>query len=108
MVVFIKKKKIGTWSDISCFSFEEKKIITTGDGGMICLNNKNKYPNFNVFLTTIIVKDENELEERYTAINKNKPVQSIKERKIKTSKQNTTRTRVHLYTGRAPAARPVD
>jgi perosamine synthetase len=38
-----KKKKIGTWSDISCFSFEEKKIITTGDGGMICLNNKNKY-----------------------------------------------------------------
>ena len=38
-----KKKKIGTWSDISCFSFEEKKIITTGDGGMICLNNKNGY-----------------------------------------------------------------
>ena len=29
---------------------------------------------------------------------------SIKERKIKTSKQNTTRTCVHLYTGRAPAA----
>ena len=36
-------KKIGTWSDISCFSFEEKKIITTGDGGMICLNDKKKY-----------------------------------------------------------------
>ena len=40
---FYKKKKIGTWSDISCFSFEEKKIITTGDGGMICLNDKKKY-----------------------------------------------------------------
>ena len=40
---FYKKKKIGTWSDISCFSFEEKKIITTGDGGMICLNNKKIY-----------------------------------------------------------------
>ena len=40
MEVFIKKK-LGTWSDISCFSFEEKKIITTGDGGMICLNDKN-------------------------------------------------------------------
>jgi len=38
-----KGKKIGTWSDMSCFSFEEKKIITTGDGGMICLNNKEKY-----------------------------------------------------------------
>ncbi len=38
-----KGRKIGTWSDISCFSFEEKKIITTGDGGMICLNDKKKY-----------------------------------------------------------------
>jgi len=38
-----KGKKIGTWSDISCFSFEEKKIITTGDGGMICLSDKKKY-----------------------------------------------------------------
>ena len=38
-----KNKKIGTWGDISCFSFEEKKIISTGDGGMICLNNKKDY-----------------------------------------------------------------
>ncbi len=38
-----KRRKLGTWSDISCFSFEEKKIITTGDGGMICLNNKDKF-----------------------------------------------------------------
>ena len=38
-----KNKKIGSWGDISCFSFEEKKIITTGDGGMICLNDKKIY-----------------------------------------------------------------
>lgn len=38
-----KNKKIGTWGDISCFSFEEKKIITTGDGGMVCLNSKKNY-----------------------------------------------------------------
>jgi len=38
-----KGRKLGTWSDISCFSFEEKKIITTGDGGMICLNNKEQF-----------------------------------------------------------------
>ncbi len=38
-----RKKKIGLWSDISCFSFEEKKIMTTGDGGMICLNDKKLY-----------------------------------------------------------------
>ena len=43
LIVEYKGKKIGTWSDISCFSFEEKKIITTGDGGMICLNDKKKY-----------------------------------------------------------------
>ena len=35
-----KDKMLGTWGDISCFSFEEKKMLTTGDGGMICTNNK--------------------------------------------------------------------
>ncbi len=29
-------KRLGTWGDIGCFSFEEKKCMTTGDGGMIC------------------------------------------------------------------------
>lgn len=28
-------KALGTWGDIGCFSFEEKKLMTTGDGGMI-------------------------------------------------------------------------
>jgi len=26
---------LGRWGDLGCFSFEEKKIMTTGDGGMI-------------------------------------------------------------------------
>jgi len=30
-----KGKKLGTWGNIGCFSFEEKKLMTTGDGGMI-------------------------------------------------------------------------
>ncbi|HDY87999.1 MAG TPA: DegT/DnrJ/EryC1/StrS aminotransferase family protein [bacterium] len=34
-----KGKMLGCWGDISCFSFEEKKCMTTGDGGMICSNN---------------------------------------------------------------------
>lgn len=29
-------KKLGTWGDIGCFSFEEKKAMTSGDGGMMC------------------------------------------------------------------------
>jgi perosamine synthetase len=28
-------RKLGTWGDIGCFSFEEKKGMTTGDGGMM-------------------------------------------------------------------------
>jgi perosamine synthetase len=31
-------RKLGTWGDIGCFSFEEKKNMTTGDGGMISTN----------------------------------------------------------------------
>ena len=34
-----KGKKLGLWGDIGCYSFEEKKAMTTGDGGMICTNN---------------------------------------------------------------------
>jgi len=28
-------RKLGTWGDAACFSFEEKKGMTTGDGGML-------------------------------------------------------------------------
>jgi perosamine synthetase len=33
---FYKGKVLGTWGDIGCYSFEEKKCMTTGDGGMFC------------------------------------------------------------------------
>lgn len=36
----IKKTKAGNIGDISVFSFYATKIITTGEGGMICTNNK--------------------------------------------------------------------
>lgn len=35
-----KGVKLGAWGDIGCFSFEEKKGMTTGDGGMACSNDK--------------------------------------------------------------------
>ncbi|EKV26544.1 4-keto-6-deoxy-N-Acetyl-D-hexosaminyl-(Lipid carrier) aminotransferase [Caenispirillum salinarum AK4] len=28
-------RALGTWGDLGCFSFEEKKCMTTGDGGML-------------------------------------------------------------------------
>lgn len=38
-----KGKKIGSHSDLVCFSFHPRKVITTGDGGMIATNNENYY-----------------------------------------------------------------
>ncbi|MEJ5961900.1 DegT/DnrJ/EryC1/StrS family aminotransferase [Pedobacter immunditicola] len=35
-----KNSKIGTHSDLVCFSFHPRKVITTGDGGMITTNRK--------------------------------------------------------------------
>ena len=37
-----KGKKLGSWGDYGCFSFEDKKVITTGDGGMLCTNKNYK------------------------------------------------------------------
>ncbi len=34
-----KGMPLGTWGDFGCYSFEEKKLMTTGDGGMIVSNN---------------------------------------------------------------------
>ena len=31
-------QKVGSFSDVSCFSFHPRKILTTGEGGMICTN----------------------------------------------------------------------
>lgn len=36
-------KKIGSHSDLVCFSFHPRKVITTGDGGMITTSNKEYY-----------------------------------------------------------------
>ena len=35
-----KGVKLGLWGNIGVFSFEEKKAMTTGDGGMICSNDE--------------------------------------------------------------------
>lgn len=35
-----KGKKIGSHSDLVCFSFHPRKVITTGDGGMIATSNR--------------------------------------------------------------------
>ena len=37
------QKTLGSLGDIGCFSFEEKKGMTTGDGGMLVTNNRKIY-----------------------------------------------------------------
>ena len=37
---FHKKRHLGTFGDLGCFSFNGNKIITTGGGGMVVTNNK--------------------------------------------------------------------
>lgn len=38
-----KGKKIGSHSDLVCFSFHPRKVISTGDGGMIATSNEKYY-----------------------------------------------------------------
>lgn len=38
-----KGKKIGSHSKLVCFSFHPRKVITTGDGGIIATSNRNYY-----------------------------------------------------------------
>ena len=36
-------KKLGTWGDMGCFSFDFYKTLTTGEGGMVVANDKELY-----------------------------------------------------------------
>lgn len=53
-----KKRKIGSLSDIACFSFYANKIITTGEGGMVVTNNE-KLANRARSLKSLAFGDEN-------------------------------------------------
>jgi perosamine synthetase len=45
----INNKFVGSLADVSCFSFHPRKIITTGEGGMITTNNKKLAENIRSF-----------------------------------------------------------
>jgi perosamine synthetase len=44
-----KGKKVGSFGDISCFSFYGNKIITTGEGGMCLINNEELAEKMRIF-----------------------------------------------------------
>lgn len=66
-----KEIPLGLWGDISCFSFEEKKLMTTGDGGMICSNDPNLLADIRAMRWVGIDKDNWKSAQKYTDANQN-------------------------------------
>ena len=65
-----KGETLGTWGDIGCFSFEEKKCMTTGDGGMICSNDPELLKDVKAYRWVGIDKDNWRTAQAYTDANK--------------------------------------
>ncbi len=65
-----KDKILGTWGDVSCYSFEEKKLMTTGDGGMICSNDPDLLKEVRAMRWVGIDKDNWKTAQAYTHANK--------------------------------------
>jgi len=65
-----KGKALGTWGDFGCYSFEEKKLMTTGDGGMIVSNNLELMKDIKAYRWVGIDKDNWKTAQAYTEVNK--------------------------------------
>ncbi|MBN1187229.1 MAG: DegT/DnrJ/EryC1/StrS aminotransferase family protein [Bacteroidales bacterium] len=62
-------KTLGTWGDIGCFSFEEKKCMTTGDGGMMVTNDPELFRDVKAMRWVGIDKDNWKTAQAYTTAN---------------------------------------
>ena len=65
-----KGKALGLWGDIGCFSFEEKKLMTTGDGGMMVTNQPVLFKDVKAMRWVGIDKDNWKTAQSYTDIKK--------------------------------------
>ncbi|MBI4648420.1 MAG: DegT/DnrJ/EryC1/StrS family aminotransferase [Bacteroidia bacterium] len=63
-------KALGTWGDIGCFSFEEKKLMTTGDGGMLVSDDPELLKDIKAMRWVGIDKDNWKTAQAYTSANK--------------------------------------
>lgn len=61
-------RKLGTWGDVGCFSFEEKKGMTTGDGGMLISNDPDLIERMRPYRWVGIDKDTWRRRDSYTAV----------------------------------------
>ena len=67
---FYKGKMLGTWGDVGCYSFEEKKLMTTGDGGMMVTNDPDLFRDVKAMRWVGIDKDNWKTAKSYTDSNK--------------------------------------
>ena len=65
-----KGKNLGTWGDVGCFSFEEKKLMTTGDGGMMVSNDPDLLKDVKAMRWVGIDKDNWKTAQSYLDANK--------------------------------------
>ncbi len=65
-----KGKMLGLWGDIGCFSFEEKKLMTTGDGGMMVTNNPELFREVKAMRWVGIDKDNWKTAQSYVTANR--------------------------------------
>ena len=65
-----KGKPLGLWGDIGCYSFEEKKLMTTGDGGMMVTNQPELFKEVKAMRWVGIDKDNWKTAKAYTDSNK--------------------------------------
>jgi perosamine synthetase len=63
-------KALGTWGDIGCFSFEEKKCMTTGDGGMMVTDEPELFRDVKAMRWVGIDKDNWKTAQLYTKANR--------------------------------------
>lgn len=65
-----KGKMLGAWGEIGCFSFEEKKLMTTGDGGMMVADDEELMKDVKAMRWVGIDKDNWKTAQSYTAANR--------------------------------------
>jgi perosamine synthetase len=66
-----KGQMLGLWGDIGCYSFEEKKLMTTGDGGMMVTNDPELFRDVKAMRWVGIDKDNWKTAQQYTTANRN-------------------------------------
>lgn len=64
-----KGRRLGTWGDFGCYSFEEKKLMTTGDGGMIVTDDDQLIQDLKAYRWVGIDKDNWKTAKAYTEMN---------------------------------------